>query len=188
MSRETASAPLATTSDAPRKSKTICVEDPALTMVEPDTMTPLQFYDRIFSEASLVPEKRLMLAVLEDAIASFQRAFIQPSSPSSPSSPGLPTSPNAALESGEHEPEEFDVEAWLESDDMSWPFSFASICQALDMEPEFLRNGLRNWRTRAQREGMMGQVYRFPFRRVNGRRHSINAKRERKRVRQVSAG
>ena len=32
-------------------------------------------------------------------------------------------------------------------------------------------------RLRAQREGMKGQVYRFPFRRVNGRRHSINAKR-----------
>ena len=25
--------------------------------------------------------------------------------------------------------------------------------------------------------GVKGQVYRFPFRRVNGRRHSINAKR-----------
>jgi hypothetical protein len=153
----------------PRKSKTVCVEDPATKMVEPDTMTPLQFYDRIFAEASLVPEKRLMLAVLEDAIASFQRAFIQP---------------RAMMEEGE----DFDVEAWLESDDMSWPFSFASICQALDMEPAYLRTGLADWRTRAQREGMKGQVYRFPFRRVNGRRHSINAKRERKRIRHAKAG
>ena len=150
-----------------RKSKTVCVEDPALTMVEPDTMTPLQFYDRIFAEACLVPEKRLMLAVLEDAIASFQRAFIQPR---------IPT----------EEFEDNDVEAWLDSDDMSWPFSFASICQALDMEPEYLRTGLRTWRERAQRSGMTGQVYRFPFRRVNGRRHSINAKRERKRIRKAS--
>lgn len=152
----------------PRKSKTVCVEDPAGKMVEPDTMTPLQFYDRIFAEASLVPEKRLMLAVLEDAIASFQRAFVQST---------------AIVE----EAEEFDVEAWLESDDMSWPFSFASICQALDMEPDYLRRGLANWRSKTQREGTMGQVYRFPFRRVNGRRHSINAKRERKRVRHAKA-
>lgn len=154
----------------PRKSRTVCVEDPALTMVEPDTMTPLQFYDRIFAEASLVPEKRLMLAVLEDAIASFQRAFIQPK----------------IEEPVVEEIEDYDVEAWLESDDMSWPFSFASICQALDMEPEYLRSGLRDWRSRAQRDGMKGQVYRFPFRRVNGRRHSINAKRERKRIRKAS--
>ncbi len=148
-----------------RRSKTVCVEDPALTMVEPDTMTPLQYFDRMFAEASLVPEKRLMLAVLEDAIASFQRAFIQPKDEDDGSN---------------------DIEAWLDSNDMGWPFSFASICQALDMEPEFLRTGLRKWRERAARDGMKGQVYRFPFRRVNGRRHSINAKRERRRVRQAS--
>lgn len=165
----TATAPTTATAGEPRKSRTVCVEDPANRMVEPDTMTPLQFYDRLFAEAWLVPEKRLMLAVLEDAIATFQRAFVQPR--------------------GEMEEfvDDFDVEEWLRSDDMSWPFSFASICQALDMEPDYLRSGLADWRTRAEREGMAGQVYRFPFRRVNGRRHSINAKRERKRIRQAKA-
>jgi len=68
---------------------------------------------------------------------------------------------------------------------MSWPFSFASICQALDMEPEYLRRGLKTWRDRAAQQGAKGQVYRFPFRRVNGRRHSINAKRERRKVRRA---
>jgi len=147
------------------KSKTVCVEDPAVTMVEPDTMTPSQYFDKVFTESTLVPEKRLMLAVLEDAIASFQRSFIQSRNTS--------------------EPDDCDVESWLESDDMSWPFSFASICQALDMEPEYLRRGLKHWRDRAAAQGKMGQVYRFPFRRVNGRRHSINAKRERRKVRKV---
>ena len=153
-----------TEEDKPR-SKTVCVEDPAVTMVEPDTMTPSQFFERMFTESTLVPEKRLMLAVLEDAIASFQRNFIQ--------------SRNA------EEPDDNDVESWLDSDDMSWPFSFASICQALDMEPEYLRRGLQHWRDRAAQAGTKGQVYRFPFRRVNGRRHSINAKRERRKVRKA---
>jgi len=148
-----------------RTSKTVCVEDPAVTMVEPDTMTPSQFFERMFTESTLVPEKRLMLAVLEDAIASFQRSFIQSRAST--------------------EPDENDVEAWLDSDDMSWPFSFASICQALDMEPEYLRRGLQHWRDRAAQQGTKGQVYRFPFRRVNGRRHSINAKRERRKVRRA---
>lgn len=147
------------------KSKTVCVEDPAVTMVEPDTMTPSQYFERIFTESTLLPEKRLMLAVLEDAIASFQRNFIQ--------------------QRATAEGEDFDVETWLESDDMSWPFSFASICQALDMEPEYLRRGLKTWRDRAEEQGETGQVYRFPFRRVNGRRHSINAKRERRKVRKA---
>ena len=164
-----------TTSNQPerRRKQTVCVEDPAVTMVEPDTMTPLQFFDRIFAEASLVPEKRLMLAVLEDAIAAYQRAFVQPKEKEE-AAPPQPTT------------DEYDVEAWLASDDMSWPFSFASICQALDMEPEYLRGGLERWREKARADGMTGQVYRFPFRRVNGRRHSINAKRERKRSRRAS--
>ena len=152
------------TEDKP-KSRTVCVEDPAITMVEPDTMTPHQYFERMFTESTLVPEKRLMLAVLEDAIASFQRNFIQSRN-------------DATADDG-------DVEAWLESDDMSWPFSFASICQALDMEPEYLRRGLQSWRDRTARQGVTGQVYRFPFRRVNGRRHSINAKRERRKVRRA---
>jgi hypothetical protein len=150
------------TSEEKPRSKTVCVEDPAVTMVEPDTMTPLQFFDRAFTESTLVPEKRLMLAVLEDAIASFQRNFIQ--------------------SRHTHDADDHDVESWLESNDMSWPFSFASICQALDMEPEYLRRGLRTWRDRAASQATKGQVYRFPFRRVNGRRHSINAKRERRKV------
>ncbi|RMD82648.1 MAG: hypothetical protein D6815_08705 [Candidatus Dadabacteria bacterium] len=149
------------TPQASERRKTVCVEDPALTMIEPDTMTPSQFFDRVFTETTMVPEKRLMLAVLEDAIASFQRNFIQCTDDSD-------------------ELHDDDVEAWLESDDMSWPFSFASICQALNMEPEYLRKGLRNWRIRAEQQGKRGQVYRFPFRRVNGRRHSINAKRDRR--------
>ncbi|RMF24704.1 MAG: hypothetical protein D6760_02765 [Deltaproteobacteria bacterium] len=156
----------ASAGEGQRKSKTVCVEDPAVTMIEPDTMTPSQFFDRVFTDTTLVPEKRLMLAVLEDAIASFQRNFIQ-------STPG------------EEDFEDDEVTAWLESDDMSWPFSFASICQALNMEPEYLRRGLESWRTRTERQGKRGQVYRFPFRRVNGRRHSINAKRERRKTRKA---
>ena len=34
---------------------------------------PLQFFDRFQIDASLQPEKRLMLAVLEDAVGTFQK-------------------------------------------------------------------------------------------------------------------
>lgn len=145
-----------------RPRATVCVQDPAVNMVAPDTMTPFQFYNRVLPEESLVPEKRLMLAVLEDAIAAFQRAYVMP------------------LEAAEGELSGRDIERWLRSGDVSWPFSFESICQALNMEADYLRSGLLSWRDRIQRSGNTGQVYRFPFRRVNGRRHSINVKRERK--------
>ena len=38
------------------KSKTVCVEDPAVTMVEPDTMTPLQFFDRALTDIRYVDQ------------------------------------------------------------------------------------------------------------------------------------
>ena len=111
-------------------------------------------------------ELRLMAAVLEDAIRTLCRC---------------------TGSRGVHRQRLFSETAdWFESPDVSWPFSFASICQALDMEPEYLRRGLQTWRERTASAGIKGQVYRFPFRRVNGRRHSINAKRERRKVRRAS--
>lgn len=52
------------------------------------------------------PERRLMLAVLLDAL---------------------------------HRPS---ARAWLASEDRSWPFSFASICDALGLESTYLRRRL----------------------------------------------
>jgi len=39
----------------------------------PETVLPSQFFDRLQVDASLQPEKRLMLAVLEDAVGTFQK-------------------------------------------------------------------------------------------------------------------
>ena len=60
---------------------------------------------------------------------------------------------------------------WVASADRQWPYSFENICAALKFEPESLRRGLQAWR----KERMNGRsgLYRFPFRRVNGKRHSI---------------
>ena len=41
--------------------------------LEPETILPSQFFDRFQIDASLQPEKRLMLAVLEDAVGTFQK-------------------------------------------------------------------------------------------------------------------
>jgi hypothetical protein len=41
--------------------------------LEPETVLPSQFFDRFKIDASLQPEKRLMLAVLEDAVGTFQK-------------------------------------------------------------------------------------------------------------------
>jgi hypothetical protein len=125
--------------------------------LEPETVLPSQFFDRIQIDASLQPEKRLMLAVLEDAVGTFQKYATVP---------------------GRRAHRLFtEAEQWFESDEKEWPFAFVNVCQALDLEPLYVRAGLRRWRDgRRGAEGDSAKVLRFPFRRVNGRRHSITGR------------
>jgi hypothetical protein len=128
--------------------------------LEPDTLVPSQYFDRVGADASHLPEKRLMLAVLEDAIATFQRFALS----------DTPRNRRLAEE----------VEEWAAGSDAEWPFSFRNICEALDLEPEYLRSGMERWKASEGSRAGKGAptVYRFPFRRVNGRRHSITGPRE----------
>ena len=129
-------------------------------LIEADTILPEQYFERIGSEHSAFPEKRLMLAVLEDAVATFQRYV------------------DARNRRGQRLFRE--AEEWVLSDDTEWPFAFENICHTLDIEPDFLRRGLSRWKERQLSRTTNGgaRVYRFPFRRVNGSRHSITVRSE----------
>ncbi|MGH7828613.1 MAG: hypothetical protein ACREP8_00415, partial [Candidatus Binatia bacterium] len=48
-------------------------EERVSSLFQPDTLLPSQYLDTYRRKAHLEPEKRLMLAVLEDAIACFQK-------------------------------------------------------------------------------------------------------------------
>jgi hypothetical protein len=39
-----------------------------------------------------------------------------------------------------------ETEEWFFSDDPEWPFSFISICEALNLDPDYIRRGLQQWR------------------------------------------
>ena len=49
-------------------------DDRAEAELEPDIVLPCQLGDGLFGAARLQPEKRLQLAVLEDAIITFERS------------------------------------------------------------------------------------------------------------------
>lgn len=136
------------------------VEDHTASLFGPDTLVPAQYFDRIGSDAAFQPEKRLMLAVLEEAIATFQRHAI------------------ANTRRSERLMEE--VEEWVAGVEGEWPFSFENICAALDLDAEYLRAGMARWKEAERSKARTGDstLYRFPFRRVNGRRHSITGPRE----------
>jgi hypothetical protein len=67
-----------------------------------------------------------MAAVLEDAIHSFQKS-----------------APARTAVDKEIFAEE---EEWIFGDGEDGPFSFESICDALGLDPDYLRSGLRRWR------------------------------------------
>jgi hypothetical protein len=71
------------------------------------------------------PERRLMSAVLEDAIHSFQK------------SAAARTAMDKAIFAEEEE--------WLFGADEDGAFSFESICDALGLDADYLRSGLRRW-------------------------------------------
>jgi hypothetical protein len=120
---------------------------------EPETILPSQLIDRSHLGASLQPEKRLMLAVLEDAVATVQRGTVS-------------TARTAAREFTE-------VSDWFASDDVTWPYSFLNICAVLGFDAAYLRGGLARWRERTMAQPTPGGKvvpFRFAFRRVSGSR------------------
>jgi hypothetical protein len=103
-------------------------------MTIPDALTPQQYYDGVRADdASVRPVKRLMLAVLEDAMRCYQ------------------TYVNSR--NGAQRRLFVDAEAWLMDRRDDGPFAFETVCEALGIEPSCLREGLRRWRGQ-QLDGM----------------------------------
>jgi hypothetical protein len=74
----------------------------------------------------LSPERDLMVAVLEEALADYQRCW------------------KARDKKGM---ERFaDAQAWILESDSEWIFSFINCCEALGIEPGYLRQGLVRWK------------------------------------------
>lgn len=79
------------------------------------------------------PETRLLIAILEEAINCFQRYYF------------------AEHDSGQRLFREADE--WLMSNQRDWAFSFESICDAIGLDPSYVRYGLRQWQARQLRSG-----------------------------------
>jgi hypothetical protein len=130
-------------------------EETVTTLFGPEVILPSQFSEQVGLKQTDRGEKRLMLAVLEEAVATFQR--------------------NVDAKSRHGQRVFREAEEWIWSNDSSWPFAFENVCHALDIEPAFLRRGLERWKdAQLTAPSERARVYRFPFRRVNGRRSSVS--------------
>jgi hypothetical protein len=94
----------------------------------PDTLLPIQYFDAMRHKHLLSGEKRLVLSVLEDAVECFMK-YIDAS-----------TKKSQRLFR--------DAEVWITLKDKKWVFSFDNVCEALGIDPDYLRRGLREWKIR----------------------------------------
>jgi hypothetical protein len=112
-----------------------------------DTLLPAQFWSALGDPRS-EPEKRLMVAVLEEAI-------------------GLVVN-GAARANSERSALVREADRWLESDDRTAPFAFASICDVLGLETGRVRQALAAWRGRRR-------VFRRPRLQAGRGRHLVRS-------------
>jgi hypothetical protein len=102
--------------------------DRLATLFEPDVLLPAQFFAAFRRAGGLERERLLMLAVLEDAIDCYQK-FAHARDPRGS--------------------QMFDeAREWVSSNDRSWLFSFENICDTLEINADYVRRGLREWRER----------------------------------------
>ena len=85
-----------------------------------------EFLDDLFKKSVREREEVLMLAVLEDAVACFQK-YVH-----------AKDSKGRALFR--------DAEEWILETNSDWIFSFENICEILGINPSYLREGLMEWK------------------------------------------
>ena len=107
---------------------------PCCNELDMDTIFPSRFFDRLRKVRE--PEKRLMAAILEDAVQVYGEHA------------AAPTKRDRDLLR--------EVEAWLTSDEASYPFSFLRICDELCVDPAWVRQVVAGWRSyqRALHDGV----------------------------------
>ncbi len=94
---------------------------------------PKPYLEAVCRKADLDAEQVLMLAVLEDAVSCFQKY----------------SSARDKIKTKLFRK----AEEWiLQQEKSNWLFSFDNICEALDLNPGYIREGLLHWRYHRLRE------------------------------------
>jgi hypothetical protein len=108
------------------ESKSFAPDDKVASLFQPDTLLSAQFIDNLRRRTILDPEKRLMLAILEDGIQCYRD--------------------NLNASRGKKKRDFDEAAAWIVDTEGDWVFSFENVCDALGLSPEYLRQGLLRWR------------------------------------------
>lgn len=149
-----------------RPARNAAAEDKVFSLFQPDILIPSQYLATTKSKNYQESEKKLMLAVLEDALWCFQNGLLR-------------------RENKKRRVLSMEAEEWIMEESGGWLFSFNEICQMLGLEPKYLRKRLVGWKaeTLCRRGRMEG------YRSSRGRnRKATDASGEKKRRYMSAAG
>lgn len=136
-------------------------ERPSTLSFRRDELAPYQYWATFHRQLPLLPEKSLQLALLKDAILTFQEKLFA----------GDTKSKILVRE----------TEEWIWSSDSDGFFSFENVCEALNISASFLRRHLLLWKNHAIARRLASAKAGKPWRRIDnsrtrGRGNLIRAK------------
>lgn len=140
----------------------LSMEERVTSLFQPDTLLPDQYLDTYRRKSHLEPEKKLMLAILEDAIACFQKYV--------------------CAQDGKGKALFREAEDWIQQVAGAGVFAFDSVCEGLGLNPEYLRRGMAAWKDKAITQHTQARVYRLSPR---PRKHKRNVAMSRRSVRRL---
>lgn len=114
------------------------MEERVTSLFQPDTLLPDQYLDTFRRKLHLQPEKKLMLAILEDAVACFQKYLFARDS--------------------KGKAQFSDTEDWVFRGTDLGIFSFDIVCETLGLEPNYVRRGLAHWKKQRLAQHHQAQV------------------------------
>ena len=117
------------------------VEEKVFGFFQPDVLLPDQYLATTRSKTYRKPEKRLMLAVLEDAVWCFQSGLLA----------------NNKRKRGLFS----EAEEWIMEEDGDWLFSFDHICELLGLNPKYIRKQLVGCKEAALSSRVQAKAYRL---------------------------
>jgi hypothetical protein len=139
----------------------LSMEERVTSLFQPDTLVPEQYLETFRRKLHLEPEKKLMLAVLEDAIACFQKYVF--------------------ARDGKGRRLFQEAEDWVQDTNSDWLFSFPNVCETLGLNPDYLRQGLAHWKAAKLESQAKAKLYQLAPR--TGKRGIAVTRRARHRLR-----
>jgi hypothetical protein len=117
----------------------LTMDERLASLFQPDTLLSAQYFSNLRRKTLLEPEKRLLLAILEDAIQCFQN--------------------NLSAQTVIKKRLLDEAEEWIFKRGEDWIFSFDHVCEALGFTPEYVRQGLLRWKEKPRAKNLKAEAW-----------------------------